>query len=128
MSVPLLAGAVVYAKNLARVSRFYARVAGLNVLTQDDDHVVLEAPGFQLVVVAMAVPFAARVEAEPRRREDTALKLVFVVPSIAVARDEAMPLGGVIDEVAREWRFQGHLVCDGHDPEGNVIQLRQVTH
>jgi hypothetical protein len=25
-----------------------------------------------------------------------------------------------------EWLFEGSRVCDGHDPEGNVFQLRQV--
>jgi hypothetical protein len=26
----------------------------------------------------------------------------------------------------REWEFEGAKVCDGHDPEGNVFQLRQA--
>jgi hypothetical protein len=25
----------------------------------------------------------------------------------------------------KEWRFQGFKVCDGLDPEGNVIQFRE---
>ena len=27
--------------------------------------------------------------------------------------------------VEREWEFDGDRVCDGHDPEGNVLQLRE---
>lgn len=61
----------------------------------------------------------------PLRREDTAIKLVFFVPSIAEARATAAMNGGALNPPEREWRFQHHLVCDGIDPEGNVIQLRQ---
>jgi hypothetical protein len=34
-------------------------------------------------------------------------------------------LGGQVDPAEREWNDQGCLVCDGHDPEGNVVQFRQ---
>jgi hypothetical protein len=29
--------------------------------------------------------------------------------------------------VEREWEFEGAKVCDGHDPEGNVFQIRQAV-
>jgi predicted enzyme related to lactoylglutathione lyase len=56
---------------------------------------------------------------------DTALKPVFDVESIAAARDSAFKLRGGIDAVEREWTFRGRRLCNGHDPEGNVLQLRQ---
>ncbi len=31
----------------------------------------------------------------------------------------------MIVPVEREWTFDGLTICDGHDPEGNVVQLRQ---
>jgi hypothetical protein len=31
-----------------------------------------------------------------------------------------------MNPVEREWRFEDAKVCDGHDPEGNVFQLRQA--
>ena len=32
----------------------------------------------------------------------------------------------MIDPAEREWSFQGYVRCDGHDPEGNVIQVIQA--
>jgi hypothetical protein len=32
-----------------------------------------------------------------------------------------------MNAVEREWEFEGAKVCDGHDPEGNVFQLRQAV-
>jgi hypothetical protein len=31
----------------------------------------------------------------------------------------------MLDPAASEWTWRGLRHCDGHDPEGNVIQLRQ---
>ena len=129
MPSPITAGAVVYAKDVARVSSFYAQVVGLEVTHSDHDHVVLESAVFQLVVHATPAGIAASLEIAdpPIRREDTAVKLVFPVPSIGTARTLAAKHGGELDPPEREWRFQGHRVCDGHDPEGNVIQLRETA-
>lgn len=121
------AGVVIYAKDLARVGRFYEQVAGLRVTHAEDDHVVLESGAFQLVLVAVPERLAASIELTdpPRRREDTAIKPVFVVTNLAAARETAPALGGQLLPPAREWSFQGMRVCDGHDPEGNVVQFRE---
>lgn len=121
------AGAVIYARDLARVSRFYEQVAGLRVTHAEDDHVVLGSGGFQLVLVAVPERLAASIELAdpPRPRENTAIKPVFVVANLAAARDRAPALGGQLLPSAREWSFQGMRVCDGHDPEGNVVQFRE---
>lgn len=121
------AGVVIYAKALDRVSRFYEQVAGLRVTHAEDDHVVLESGAFQLVLVAVPERLAASIELTdpPRLREDTAIKLVLVVADLAASRDMAPALGGQLLPPAREWRFQGMRVCDGHDPEGNVVQFRE---
>lgn len=128
MSNPLAAGAVVYAKDIVRVSQFYSRVAGLVEQGKEDGFVALESSAFQLVVVAMPGRIAAQVQvaSPPVRREDTAVKLVFFVPSIANARIAAAETGGALNGAEREWQFQGSRVCDGHDPEGNVFQLRET--
>jgi len=120
------AGAVVYAKDLARVSAFYAGVLGCRVAHSEVDHVVLESPAFQLVIVAIPAHIAGSIDvAEPPiRRSDTPIKLVFPVASIDTARLAAASRGGELDPPEREWRFQGFRVCDGHDPEGNVVQFR----
>jgi predicted enzyme related to lactoylglutathione lyase len=127
VSQPITAGAVVFAKDVARVARFYEEVAGLARMHEVADHVVLESEGYELVVVAIPAEIAARIviTTPPERRESTAVKLVFWVEDIDTARAAARAAGGELNPPEREWSFQGSRVCDGHDPEGNVIQLRQ---
>jgi hypothetical protein len=104
-------------------------VAGLRFTHAGDGHVVVGSAFFQLVVHALPADVAASFEivTPPLRREDAAVKLVFPVPSLGAARALAVRHGGELDPVGREWQFQGGLVCDGHDPEGNVFQLREIA-
>jgi catechol 2,3-dioxygenase-like lactoylglutathione lyase family enzyme len=122
-----MTGAVVYARDIARVSGFYAGILGMEETHREGDHIVLDSPTFQLVVVAIPEHIAASIELAdpPIRRTDTPIKLVFTVPSIHVARTTARLLGGELNPPEREWQFQEFRVCDGHDPEGNVVQFRE---
>jgi predicted enzyme related to lactoylglutathione lyase len=122
-------GAVVYAKDPTAVSEFYQRVAGLGVEDADQDFVMLGGSHLQVAVVRIPDHLAETIEiAVPAaRREDTAIKLVIPVASLAEAREAAESAGGVIDPPDREWSFAGCLRCDGHDPEGNVIQAVQES-
>ena len=43
-------GAVLFAKRLDRMSAFYSAGLGLTEVNRDDEHILLESPGFQLVV------------------------------------------------------------------------------
>lgn len=127
MATPFHVGAVVYAKNLALVQAFYQAVLNLEIESAEKDHVVLASPRFQLVILAVPEQIAASIEIEspPRRRTETPIKLVFEVKSISTAREVARLHGGELLAPEREWNFQGYRVCDGHDPEGNVVQFRQ---
>jgi predicted enzyme related to lactoylglutathione lyase len=119
---------VLYAENVRRVSGFYAAVLGLTVTDAESYHVVLESPTYQLAVVEMPAHLAASVkvvDGEVVRRE-TAVKLGFVVPSIDDLRPVVAAYGGSLRPPDRVWRFEDWLVCDGHDPEGNAIQLREL--
>ena len=122
------AGAIVYAKDIQQLARFYAAVADMEVMHEVDDHIVLESETCELVIVAIPAAIASRIviTTPPERRESTAFKLVFAVPDLAQARETAKLNGGEIFPPAREWTFQGLRVCDGFDPEGNLIQLREV--
>lgn len=124
----MTAGAVIYAKDIARVSAFYRAVTTLEVTHEEKGHVELRSGGFQLIVVAVSADIAESIEisAPPERRTDTALKLVLPVSSIAAAREAAARFGGELNAPDREWSFQGHRVCDGHDPEGNVAQFFEL--
>jgi catechol 2,3-dioxygenase-like lactoylglutathione lyase family enzyme len=120
-------GAVVYAAELNRMVAFYEGVLGL-VLEQAGDGFAMLGCGDTVVTLVQIPPHIAatfEIADPPERREDTPIKLSFVVPSIAAAREAAAALGGVVDGVDSEWDFGPVRVCDGHDPEGNVIQVRQ---
>jgi catechol 2,3-dioxygenase-like lactoylglutathione lyase family enzyme len=120
------AGAVLYAKDMERVAGFYEAVLGLRRTGHDADHVVLESPVLQLVVLSIPRHIAVNVEitVPPARRERAAVKLVFFVSSLEMVRAAVEAGGGVMNAADTEWRFQGHQVCDGLDPEGNVVQFR----
>ena len=127
MSNQRTAGAVIYALDIENVSAFYAGVVSLNIVHSEKAHVILESPAFQLVVLSAPSDIASSIEiaSPPVRRANAAIKLVFYVASIAASREAAARLGGELNPPEREWRFQESKVCDGHDPEGNVFQLRE---
>jgi catechol 2,3-dioxygenase-like lactoylglutathione lyase family enzyme len=120
-------GAVLYAKDINRVAAFYSAVLGLEEETRDADHVVLESPAFQLVVLQIPSDIASTIEitVPPKRRAMAAVKPVFFVASMADVRASVEAFGGVMNSSDKEWSFQGFKVCDGLDPEGNVIQFRE---
>jgi predicted enzyme related to lactoylglutathione lyase len=120
-------GVVLYAKDLGRVVAFYSAVLGFQAGDGDANHVVLESLSSQLVVLRIPETMASSIEitVPPTRRADAAFKPVFFVPSIAAVRASAEAFGGMLNSAKKEWAFQGFTVCDGLDPEGNVIQIRE---
>ncbi len=127
MSSAFKASAVLYVKNLDRVQTFYREVFDLQLMHTEDDHVILESSIFQLVILRIPSALASSViiESPPKLRTQTPIKLVFFVPSLSIARDKALANGGNLKSPEHEWEFQGCRVCDGYDPEGNIVQLRQ---
>jgi predicted enzyme related to lactoylglutathione lyase len=125
MPGPARAGLFVYAVDSDRIASFYEEVLGLARLRQDPELIVLESPDLQLLVHATPAPIAARIAitSPPKKREDTALKFFFTVPSLAAARATAARLGGEV--FSENWRGPGFVVCNAMDPEGNVFQVRE---
>lgn len=127
MPLQASAGAVLYAKSIDRVRPFYEQCCGLKLVHSQADHVVLESQAFQLVIVAIpaAIADSITIANPPLRREDTPIKLFFPVGNIDAVRELAAGLDGEIYPHDREWSFEGRRICDGQDPEGNVVQLRE---
>jgi catechol-2,3-dioxygenase len=118
------AAAVLYVKDLRRVSSFYERCLGLVAAESAESYRVLESEVWtlSLVIVPDEVTATIDVAVPPRRREDVPVKLTFAVPSI----EDLRPIvSSQVDQKSGEWTFRGCLHCDGVDPEGNVIQLRE---
>jgi catechol 2,3-dioxygenase-like lactoylglutathione lyase family enzyme len=127
MRKPPLPCVVLFVADIDRVASFYRELGGMHLVASDGDHAVLEAHGFQLVV--------HRLKGEPQAmrdsqgsvpvREDSFMKLCLPVQSIAAARSRAVGLGGFIKPARDEWQARGFRACDGNDPEGNVMQVRE---
>ncbi len=127
MSGPARAGLFLYALNMEAIAAFYAAIIGMETLSQTAELTVLESPDIQLLIHRIPDAIAATISlsSPPERREDTALKFFFTVPSLAEARLKARALGG---EVGNEnWQGPGFIVCNAVDPEGNIFQLREPS-
>ena len=120
-------GAVLFAKDLSRVARFYAELVGMTVTHSDKGVIVLESPNQQLVIHGIPKQIAKSIviSSPPKRRTDTTVKLVFPVVSIAEARMKAIAHGGELNPKKKEFEARGFRACDGHDPEGNIVQFRE---
>jgi len=120
-------GAVLFAKDPQRVARFYESLADMKVTHFGKDIIVLESARYQLLVHPIPPKIARTIEitAPPKRRTNAAVKLVFAVKSIAEARANARALGGQLNPAETMFEARGFRACDGHDPEGNIIQFRE---
>ena len=127
MPGPARAGLFIYALSPERVADFYCAVAGMARLHATPELIVLESADIQLLVHRIPPPFAEGIviTSPPQRREDTALKFFFSVPSLDAVRLAARALGGEV--FAENWQGPGFTVCNGMDPEGNVFQVREFS-
>jgi predicted enzyme related to lactoylglutathione lyase len=125
MSGPARAGALIYAHDLERLSGFYRRLLGMQLRHADADHQVIESEDIQLIVHAIPPHIAAtfRIASPPELREEQALKLFFSVPALAGAATLAASLGGAL--FGPDHAGPGFTARNGHDPEGNIFQLRE---
>src|SRR5258708_37395344 len=98
-------------------------MASMSIAYSGDDRVVLDSEHFQLVV--HAIPQSIEVSDPPKIRENASIKLFLPEVSIADAREMARTLAGMLGPKANEWGADGFRACDGYDPEGNVIQVRE---
>jgi hypothetical protein len=121
-------GLVVFAKNKKRVSAFYQQALRLSVEESDTSHDLLRGHGYEVVVHTIPRKYAAGISLSkpPEPRQETPFKPTFVVPSLAAVRTGAEATGGHLEPEAGAWRFRGHVVLDGWDPEGNVVQFKQA--
>jgi predicted enzyme related to lactoylglutathione lyase len=121
------ASSVIYVMDLPKMGAFYEQCFGLATVASEDSYRVLESEAWLLTLVRVPSRIAETIEITdpPRRRVDAPVKLTFGVRSISETRATAAELGGQIDPPSAQFEFRGSLRCDGIDPEGNVILLRQ---
>lgn len=127
MATTGVTGAVVFAKDLQRLAKFYSAVADLPFTASDSCFCLLGEGTGCLVIHQIPPDIADQIEisSPPQKREDTPIKLTLAVQDIAAARTRAGECGGKLLPPDREWMFGKTRLCDGVDPEGNVFQVQQ---
>ena len=121
--------ATVYATDARRLADFYADVLSLERAEVGETFVVLASETVELAVVQMppAIAETIVVAEPPVVREDTPIKLSFLVDDAERVRLVVVRSGGGLAAPEAAWTWRGHLHLDGWDLEGNVFQLRQVV-
>jgi hypothetical protein len=110
------------------MTEFYRQLASMTFLGGDEGHSVLEIENFQLVIHALrGEPKPAKRNGKVTARTDAYVKVALPVASITQARTIAARLDGAIKPAKSEFEARGFRACDGHDPEGNVIQVRELA-
>ena len=115
---------VLYAHDHAALARFYATVLRLGTLEEETGYVRLGSAAVEIVVI-QAPPGAGRAGAVGRPRTETPIKPAFLVDDIEALRPVIAAAGGALRPAADAWDWSGARHLDGHDPEGNIFQLRQ---
>ncbi len=121
------AGLVVFAKSVKKLSAFYVRTLGLEVLESTRSHQLLGGNGYEVVVHAIPAKIAREITIAkpPALREDSAMKPSFVVPDLKALRLAVVATGGWLKPEDMAWAIRGYTVLDGCDPEGNILQFKQ---
>jgi predicted enzyme related to lactoylglutathione lyase len=120
--------AVLFVKDLRKVSTFYSKALGMKVTSSDEHHAVLSCGGFELVVHQIPKHIAATIviRQPPERRVGGAIRLDYPVQDLEQSRRTARALGGGIDDQPPPWADSGANFL-GHDPEGNQFGVRQCS-
>jgi predicted enzyme related to lactoylglutathione lyase len=125
----MVAAAILYVKDLAVMHAFYEECFGMSAVESgQEDFCVLESGDWELSLVRVPAAIAATfvVTDPPRRRANVPVKLAFEVASIDGLRAVVTRAGGQVDPSGTARKFRGRRLLDCLDPEGNVVQLRQL--
>lgn len=117
----------VFAKDLDRILQFYESLGFTRGSIKPNDFGVLQSGQSELTIVQIPEHISAgiTISEPPVVRSDTAIKLVFEVPSIDDALLNVEVNGGSKGEFKR-WHYANFSAHECVDPEGNVLQLRQI--
>lgn len=124
----MLIGAVVYAKDRANLQSFYEHL-GFSTQEGDDSYSLLKNNESELTLIQAPDEILKQIElGDPVvSRAHIPTKLVFLVDSIEASAALINQQGGRIDRGQARWQFGQYFVQDAVDPEGNIIQLRELS-
>jgi predicted enzyme related to lactoylglutathione lyase len=118
---------VIFSVNVKAMADFYQAVLGFARDPRPGDSkkdVRLGKDGQELLIHSIPARIAKTIalESPPVAREDSAMKPVFDVDSLANALEQVTQRGGIVTE--RTFTLDGLTRHDIVDPEGNIVQLR----
>jgi AraC family transcriptional regulator len=115
-----LSRAMVFVKDIARMTEFYQTVLGLKPIaaTRLDNYVEFES-GFSLHAIPAEIAQGIQIADPAVPREKGPTKLTFETPDLSREQSRLRSLG--IPRLERPWG-----VVDWIDPEGNIFNLRKV--
>jgi predicted enzyme related to lactoylglutathione lyase len=120
-----LGTAILFAKDLQRMTEFYQEALGLPAIAGASaaGWVEFDAGGIRFALHAIPPRIARQIEIThpPRAREESPLKLIFEVDDLYAVRRRLVQFGATLFEPKNSG------VCDGLDPEGNVFSLVPVN-
>ena len=119
--------AVLFARDVQKVSAFYSKALGMTRVSGDESHVILNCGGFELVVhqIPRHIADEPAIESPPERRVWAAIRLSLPVSRIEDCRRLARMHGGELDDAPPEWADSTANVFLGYDPEGNVFKVSE---
>jgi hypothetical protein len=126
----MAAAAILYVKNLPQMQYFYENCFALQpVQSEGEAFCVLVSDEWELSLVTLPADAAANVVIAdpPERRAGTPVKLAFVVASLEGLEPTVLSAGGRMDAGKSAWEFRGQRRLDCLDPEGNVVEERQLV-
>jgi len=117
-------GMVLFTADHKRLATFYEAMTGLAVSFTDEGITVLMSDDFELVIHSLATE--PRVSGPAQVRHDSYIKPFFYVSSLSEVRNKAPNFGGELRPASEEWTARGFRACEAIDPDGNVIQFREL--
>ncbi len=115
-------GLVFYSQNIAKLSSFYVAALGFTREDSDETYIRLVLGETELVIHKASEKCVARLD---ESREHIPIKPVFFInENLDDIREAVISNGGFFKPSPAEWQFNGTVVCDGNDVEGNIFQVR----
>ena len=117
-----LYGAMLFVKDLPRMTGFYRDVLGLQPIeaTRQPDWVEFDGAQFSLHAIPAALAADIPIDSPPRAREQSATKLTFAVRDVDATLASIEGMG--LPLLRRPWGG-----VEAIDPEGNVFAVRSAT-
>ena len=119
-----LRGAILFVKDLERMTRFYGRMLGASPISQGrtDRWATFETNGnrFSLHAIPTEIAKSVEIKSPPTPREEDPVKLIFEVTDVELERAWLESLA--VQILRRPWQKPGEA-CDAVDPEGNIFQI-----